>query len=63
MSTLKSHISALIDAAESGPVWVPTDFAQLGSRDAVDKTLQRMVQAGGSCGASIVAYMIGPRPK
>lgn len=46
MSTLKSHISAQIDAAEPGQVWVPTDFAQLGSRDAIDKTLQRMVQAG-----------------
>ena len=46
MSALKSQISALIDAAEPEQVWVPTDFAQLGSRDAIDKTLQRMVQAG-----------------
>lgn len=46
MSALKSHISALIEAAEPGQVWVPTDFAQLGSRDAIDKALQRMVQAG-----------------
>ena len=46
MSVLKSHISALIEAAEPGQVWVPTDFAQLGSRDAIDKALQRMVQAG-----------------
>lgn len=46
MSALKSHITALIEAAEPGQVWVPTDFAQLGSRDAVDKTLQRMVHAG-----------------
>ncbi|MDN4575077.1 hypothetical protein DBB29_13585 [Pandoraea cepalis] len=46
MSALKSHISALIEAAEPGHVWVPTDFAQLASRDAIDKTLQRMVQAG-----------------
>ena len=46
MSALKSHISALIEAAEPGQVWVPTDFVQLGSRDAIDKTLQRMVQAG-----------------
>jgi hypothetical protein len=45
MSELKSHIAALIEAAEPGQVWVPTDFAQLGSRDAIDKTLQRMVQA------------------
>ena len=46
MSALKSHIFALIEAAEPGQVWVPTDFAQLGSRDAIDRTLQRMVQAG-----------------
>ncbi len=46
MSALKSHIAALIEGAEPGHVWVPTDFGQLGSRDAIDKTLQRMVQAG-----------------
>jgi Family of unknown function (DUF6088) len=46
MSALKSHISALIEAADPGQVWVPTDFAKLGSHDAIDKTLQRMVQAG-----------------
>jgi Family of unknown function (DUF6088) len=46
MSDLKPRISALIDAAGPGHVWVPTDFAQLGNRDAIDKTLQRMVQAG-----------------
>jgi len=46
MSDLKTRISALVDAAETSQVWVPTDFAQLGGRDAVDKALQRMVQAG-----------------
>lgn len=46
MSELKSHISALIDGGNPRQVWVPTDFAHLGSRDAVDKTLQRMVLAG-----------------
>ena len=46
MSTLKSQISALIEAADPGPVRVPSDFAQLSGRDAIDKTLQRMVQAG-----------------
>lgn len=46
MSELRSNVVALIEAEESGQVWVPTDFAHLGSRDAVDKTLQRMVQAG-----------------
>ena len=46
MSELKSHIAAQIDAAEPGQVWVPTDFAQMASRDAIVKTLQRMVRAG-----------------
>ncbi len=46
MSDLKSNIAAQIDAVGPGQVWVPTDFAQLGNRDAIDKTLQRMVQAG-----------------
>ena len=46
MSDLKSIIAAQINTAGPGHVWVPTDFAQLGNRDAIDKTLQRMVQAG-----------------
>lgn len=46
MSALKSQISELINAAGSGRVWVPADFAQLATRDAVDKTLQRLVGAG-----------------
>ncbi|HEY8707293.1 MAG TPA: DUF6088 family protein [Burkholderiaceae bacterium] len=46
MSDLKSSISTLIDATGPGHVWVPADFAQFGNRDAIDKTLQRMVQAG-----------------
>lgn len=46
MSDLKNRISAQIDAAGPGRVWVPADFAQLGQRDAIDKTLQRMVLAG-----------------
>ena len=46
MSDLKSIITAQINTAGPGHVWVPTDFAQQGNRDAIDKTLQRMVQAG-----------------
>lgn len=46
MSELKNQITSMINAASSGHVWVPNDFAHLGSRDAIDKTLQRMVQAG-----------------
>jgi len=46
MSDLKSIIAAQIEAGDPDQVWVPSDFAQLGNRDAIDKILQRMVQAG-----------------
>ena len=46
MSALKSVIVDQIQAAGPGHVLVPTDFAALGTRDAIDKTLQRMVAAG-----------------
>lgn len=46
MSALKSAILDQIQAAGPGQVWVPADFAALGTRDAIDKTLQRMVAAG-----------------
>ncbi|ABM43085.1 conserved hypothetical protein [Acidovorax sp. JS42] len=46
MSELRNQISSLISAANPGYVWVPTDFAALGSRDAIDKSLQRMVLSG-----------------
>lgn len=46
MSDLSVRISALIEAAPPGRVWVPDDFASLGTRDAIDKTLQRLVTAG-----------------
>jgi hypothetical protein len=46
MSQIRSNIVTQIDTAESDKVWVPTDFAQLGNRDAIDKTLQRLVGAG-----------------
>lgn len=46
MSDLKTRITARIKAADPGKVWVPADFAQFGNRDSIDKTLQRLVQAG-----------------
>ena len=46
MSDLKLQIEALINAGEPGHVWVPSDFAVFGNRDAIDKTLQRLVHAG-----------------
>jgi len=45
MNDLKTQILAHIDTAAPGQVWVPTDFAHLGSRDAVDKALQRLVSS------------------
>ena len=33
-------------AAKPDEVWVPSDFADLGNRSAIDKTLQRLVSAG-----------------
>lgn len=46
MSELKSQILAKARAGEPGRVWTPADFATLGSRDAVDKALQRLALAG-----------------
>jgi hypothetical protein len=43
---LKGQVQARIDAAPRGAVWTPADFLELGGRDAVDKTLQRMARAG-----------------
>ncbi|ANJ86776.1 DUF6088 family protein [Pandoraea oxalativorans] len=46
MSDLKSNILAAINLASSSHVWTPADFARLGKRDAVDKTLQRLSSDG-----------------
>lgn len=46
MSDLRNQIAQLVDAGRGERVWVPTDFAHLATRDAVDKTLQRLVAAG-----------------
>lgn len=46
MSDLKSAVLSLVKADGASRVWVPTDFAAFGSRDAVDKTLQRLVHDG-----------------
>ncbi|WP_457325163.1 DUF6088 family protein [Roseateles sp. P5_E11] len=37
------QIADQIQAAGPGRVWMPADFASLGSRDAVDKAMQRLV--------------------
>lgn len=46
MSDLKSAVASLVKADGASHVWVPTDFAAFGNRDAIDKTLQRMVRSG-----------------
>jgi hypothetical protein len=43
---LRSRISAKISAGDPQIVWTPSDFADLGPRDAVDKAVQRLVTAG-----------------
>lgn len=43
---LKALIQARIDAASPRAVWTPGDFLDLDGREAVDKTLQRLVKAG-----------------
>lgn len=43
---LKALILDRIGQGVTGAVWTPTDFLDLGGRDAVDKTLQRLVKWG-----------------
>ncbi|MCW3838154.1 DUF6088 family protein [Sphingomonas canadensis] len=43
---LKAQILRRITTAKPRTVWTPVDFLDLGSRDAVDKVLQRLVKAG-----------------
>lgn len=44
-SPLKSRILSRIANEADNAVWTPSDFLDLASRDAVDKTLQRLVKA------------------
>lgn len=44
--SLPEQMSSLIDAAAPSRVWVPADFSALGSRDAIDKALQRLASTG-----------------
>jgi len=45
-SDLKTAILARIESGAQQGVWMPRDFLDLGARDAVDKTLQRLMRAG-----------------
>lgn len=45
-ATLKSSIDDRIGKAHASAIWTPIDFVDLGSRDAIDKTLQRLVHSG-----------------
>lgn len=44
---LKAQILGRVSRAAANTVWTPVDFLDLASRDAVDKTLQRLVNSGG----------------
>ena len=44
-TSLRSRLLARIET-EPDDVWVPNDFADLGNRPAIDKTLQRLVASG-----------------
>jgi hypothetical protein len=48
LTTVPDLRNRLLDriAREPGSVWTPSDFADLGNRAAVDKTLQRLAAAG-----------------
>ena len=46
MSDLKSLVLSHIAGGPPKSVWTATDFLDLGSRDAVDKALQRLVASG-----------------
>jgi hypothetical protein len=46
MSDISDSILSTVKTAGTGPVWVQTDFAHLGPRDVLDKTLQRFVTRG-----------------
>jgi hypothetical protein len=46
VADLKQTITARITDTTKAQVWTPVDFLDLGNRDAVDKVLQRLVQAG-----------------
>jgi hypothetical protein len=45
-TSLKNQISRRIGSKKPFAVWTPTDFLDLGSREAVDKTLQRLAHGG-----------------
>jgi hypothetical protein len=45
-SSLTQRLRMRLDEAKPGYVWTPSDFLDLGGRDAVDKALQRRVASG-----------------
>jgi len=46
VADLKQLVADRIAATSQAQVWTPVDFLDLGSRDAVDKALQRLVSGG-----------------
>jgi hypothetical protein len=65
----KSIQSAMLDRIHASPktrVWIPEDFADLGSRDAVDQALHRLVvskDVRGVARGPFSTKKIGFRPK
>ncbi len=45
-ANLRQRVLDQVQSAPPSYVWMPSDFTYLGSRDAVDKVLQRLVKAG-----------------
>ena len=45
-NTTKSQIQDRLKAGSASKVWTPADFIDLGTRDVVDKTLQRLTKVG-----------------
>jgi hypothetical protein len=46
VADVKHRVADRVADAPQAQVWTPVDFLDLGSRDAVDKVLQRLVQSG-----------------
>jgi hypothetical protein len=46
MPDLRNSVAGRVSSGPTARVWTPVDFLDLGSRDAVDKTLQRLVHDG-----------------
>lgn len=46
MTDVADRVRSRIETADPATVWTPVDFLDVGTRDAVDKSLQRLARAG-----------------